>query len=175
MVRDLINMNYSNLEKFVRYHGVAFQDVPFSWPNIYKILDRMFPNSKFILTVRDSSDQWYNSVVNFNSKIFASGRLPLQGDLKNSTYVYKGWAWEANKYLYGDRPSSEIYDKKTLVTSYELHNKEVQEHFADRPQQLLVVNLSDKNASDQIKRFLGIEDSRLTIPWENKTENVKIR
>lgn len=30
----------------------AFQDVPFSWPYTYVVLDQAFPNSKFILTVR---------------------------------------------------------------------------------------------------------------------------
>ena len=39
----------------------AFQDNP--WPTLYKELDRKFPGSKFILTLRPS-DEWIRSVVN---------------------------------------------------------------------------------------------------------------
>ena len=38
----------------------AFQDNP--WPILYKELDRQFPDSKFILTLRPS-DEWIRSVV----------------------------------------------------------------------------------------------------------------
>src|SRR4051812_14602679 len=41
----------------------AFQDAPFSFPYTFVILDHYFPNAKFVLTVRDSTEQWYKSMV----------------------------------------------------------------------------------------------------------------
>lgn len=41
--------------EFCRYYN-AFQDVPFSWPRTYRVLDEAFPNARFILTVRDSPE-----------------------------------------------------------------------------------------------------------------------
>ena len=40
----------------------AFEDNP--WPLLYKRLDQEFPNSRFILTIRDN-DKWLRSVVNY--------------------------------------------------------------------------------------------------------------
>lgn len=41
----------------------AFQDVPFSWPYTYVVMDQAFPGSKFILTVRDSAEDHYQSWI----------------------------------------------------------------------------------------------------------------
>ena len=61
----------------------VFQDIPFSYPDTYKYLDKAYPNSKFILTVRNDSEQWYNSVIQFHAKLFGSdGRIPTGNDLK---------------------------------------------------------------------------------------------
>lgn len=38
------------------YTADAFQDVPFSLPFTYVVMDRAFPGSKFILSVRDPDD-----------------------------------------------------------------------------------------------------------------------
>lgn len=47
----------------------AFQDAPFSFPFTFTYLDQVFPGSKFILTERDSPDQWYDSVVRWNETL----------------------------------------------------------------------------------------------------------
>ena len=49
----------------------AFQDNP--WPMLYKELDRKFPGSKFILTLRPS-DEWIRSVV----KNFGKEETPMR-------------------------------------------------------------------------------------------------
>src|SRR6478736_8260017 len=40
----------------------AFQDVPFCLPRTYRLLYERFPSAKFVLTVRNSSVQWYESL-----------------------------------------------------------------------------------------------------------------
>jgi len=47
------------LEVVERYD--AFHDWP--WPLIYRELDRQFPGSKFILTVRENTDAWLQSLM----------------------------------------------------------------------------------------------------------------
>ena len=64
-----------------------FQDTPFSLPYTYVVLDQYFPNAKFILTIRDSADQWYQSLVRFHSKIWSPSNAslaPTADDLKLS-------------------------------------------------------------------------------------------
>lgn len=43
----------------------SFSDFPMWYCNLYKDLDRAFPNSKFILTVRDS-ESWFESMVKWH-------------------------------------------------------------------------------------------------------------
>jgi|AntDeeMinimDraft_4_1070355.scaffolds.fasta_scaffold04838_2 hypothetical protein len=77
------------------YTAQSFKDIPFSLAYTYVVLDHHFPNSKFILTVRDSSEQWYNSMTKFQSKKGRSdGKTPTKEDLKNGVFQYKGWPWE---------------------------------------------------------------------------------
>lgn len=51
-----------------------FQDVPFSLPNFYENLFDNFPNAKFILTVRDNENDWYDSLIRFHKK-FANFKI----------------------------------------------------------------------------------------------------
>ena len=47
------------LKKCFEYE--VFQDIPFSLPEFYRYVYKKYPKSKFILTVRSSSDIWFNS------------------------------------------------------------------------------------------------------------------
>lgn len=49
--------------RIIRYckSADAFQDIPFSLPDTYQALDEAFPKSKFILTVRNNSEEWYET------------------------------------------------------------------------------------------------------------------
>lgn len=64
-----------DFRRIVRYCRSAefFQDVPFSYPYTFIAMDQAFKGSKFILTVRDNPEQWYNSLVKFHSKLFGEG------------------------------------------------------------------------------------------------------
>src|SRR5699024_8992024 len=78
-----------------------FQDVLFSKPYIFVVLDHEFPNSKFILTVRDTAEQWYNSLTKFHAKKWGKeGRIPTKEDLQKAQYIYEGWAWKINRMSY---------------------------------------------------------------------------
>ena len=47
-------------------HFDLLEDWP--WPLIYKELDRMFPGSKFILTIRKDEKTWFNSIKKHSMK-----------------------------------------------------------------------------------------------------------
>ncbi|MBI3882938.1 MAG: hypothetical protein HY305_01625, partial [Sphingobacteriales bacterium] len=76
---ELLLSNYikNDFDSIVSYSKSAqvFQDSPFSYPETYMHLDKAFPNSKFILSVRDSSEQWYNSITSFHAKLFGNGKV----------------------------------------------------------------------------------------------------
>jgi hypothetical protein len=149
----------------------AFQDLPFGLPGLFIELDKAFPDSKFILTVRDSSEQWYNSLTRFATKVFSTdkSRLPTVTDLKNATYRYQGWAFEMQKNFYGYDKYG-LYNKDFLIRLYEKHNEDVKEYFRDKPGRLLILNVAEKGSYKQLTTFLGIKNTKKRdFPWKNKT------
>lgn len=150
-----------------------FQDVPFSKPFTFIALDQAYPKSKFILTVRDNPEQWYNSLTKFHAKLWGeNGRVPTKEDLQRAPYIYKGWAWEMNQFM-GLTPENDPYNKQILTQAYSDYNKHVKEYFKHRPEDLLVLNVAKPNAYKDLCDFLNIETNKTDFPWENKTADIK--
>lgn len=158
-----------NFAPFIRYCRFyqAFQDVPFSFPETYKHVDRAFAGSKFILSVRDSPEQWYDSITKFHSKIFGGGNLPSH-DLLKAVQIDRFGFPGTLPLLYGT-PSEDPYNKKQMIASYQAHNEDVLTYFKDRPEDLLVINVAEKGAYQALATFLSVQTDRTDFPWENKT------
>lgn len=161
--------DFKKIAKYCRSAN-AFQDIPFSLPYTYIYLDNTFPNSKFILTIRNNVDEWYESLIRFQSKLFNSkDGLPTKEDLQEADYLYKGFAWKVNRILY-DTPEDDIYHEATLKESYVRYNEEVQKYFRHKDN-LLVINLSEQNAYQKFCDFLELEPVTDDFPWENKNQD----
>ncbi|WP_452226407.1 sulfotransferase family protein [Lacinutrix cladophorae] len=89
----------------------AAQDMP--WPLFYKELYAVYPDAKFILTIRDTK-KWIRSVVTY----FASIRIPL------------------HQKIYGV-PCAEGYENR-YIELYEQSNKEIIAFFKDKPNFLIM-------------------------------------
>lgn len=174
LMHDWAKRNFGELVKYCRT-AQFFQDTPFSKPYTYIILDHEFPGSKFILTVRDSAEQWYDSLTKFHAKKWGKeGRIPTKEDLQKAPYIYEGRAWEMNR-LNHETPESNPYKKDVLIKSYKNHIYNVKEYFRHRPEDLLILNVSENDAYKKLCNFLGVENpnNRQEFPWENKTESIK--
>jgi len=145
-----------------------FQDIPFSLPGCYHILKKHFPRAKFILTLRESANHWYDSLLTYHQKVFGS---PLTKELlSEAKYRYKGFAWEANRLLFSS-PESDPYKKENLISDYESHRKSVETVF-EGMNNLLVLKIEDSNAIEKLSAFLEIEPSVKRMPWLNKTKDI---
>ena len=173
LLMDWGKRNFKPIIKYCR-SADAFQDLPFSLPFTFQALDLAYPNSKFILTIRDSAEQWYESLITFHSKLFGKGRLPSRKDLENALYRYRGFMNDGNRLVYGT-PYNEPYKKNVLIAQYTFHNKLVKEYFRNRSDDLLVINISHSNAYFEMCNFIGVKPVRDSFPWENKTENINIK
>lgn len=153
---------FSNIIKndFYQYH--LFQDVPFSLPNFYKFIDKEFENSKFILTIRDNENVWYESLIRFYKNIFRNFNNPHIID----GYVYKGILFKVLTQAWGS-PKTNPYDEKSLKQSYLNHITEVTEYFYNR-KNLLIINLKDPNSIRDLEVFLEVEFVNKEIPHLNK-------
>ena len=145
-----------------------FQDIPFSCPYTFQALDIAFPGAKFILSVRDDPDQWYHSLVRFHTKILGKDRVPTASDLHEYPYRYKGWIYDAMKFIF-DIPDSEPYERDNLIRHYVNHNDSVITYFKHRTNDLLVINLSRPNVSEQIVKFVGKIYNGQKVPHLNRS------
>jgi hypothetical protein len=172
LLLDWHNQDYSRIIRFSQT-AQAFQDIPFSLPKTYLCIDKAFPDAKFILTVRDSRKQWYQSLVQFHTKLFSSDkrRPPTEADLENAVYRYRGFALDTARWVY-DYPKIALYDYDYYTSLYERHNQSVINCFKDRPDKLLVLNVSEPNAYQKLAAFLNITvPDNSQFPWKNKTQN----
>ncbi len=160
-------------EPVIKYCKTAevFQDVPFSYKKTIKYVDEAFPDSKFILTVRDNAEQWYNSITSFHAKKFGkNGRIPTVEDLKNANYVRRGFMYNTVKAH--RTPDDDPYNKEIMINHYKNHNSYIKNYFKNRPGDLLVINLAEKDAYQKFTDFLGVESPFDKFPWRNKTSKL---
>ncbi|SEA69922.1 sulfotransferase [Psychroflexus halocasei] len=150
-----------------------FQDAPFSYPFTYVIMDHFFPKSKFILTIRDNSEQWTDSLTKFHSKLWGDGKNPLsKEELLNAPGIYPGFRYDVIKSLF-DVTDDDLYNKRVLRNYYNQHNNNVKEYFRHRPNDLLILNISKPTAYIELCDFLNEKPRKTTFSWENKTADIK--
>ena len=141
-----ISDNYETFEYMIKndfYECNFFQDIPFSLPKLYEFLDKKFDNSKFILTVRNNSDEWYYSLVNSHKNI------------KNiNNYIYHNWIQTFLTKCYGAPPDN-LYDEQSLKNTYEKHIFDVKNYFKNSDDKLLTLNLLDELCVEKLEDFLG--------------------
>lgn len=147
----------------------AFQDVPFSYPYTYQQMDQAFPNAKFILTIRDSADEWYRSVTRYHARDVGCNGVPTAEDVKRHPYRYKGYAWDCQRLLYGIS-EYQAYDPDIYKAHYESHNSAIIDYFRWKPEKLLILNVKEENAFWKLGKFLGKPVAKgAEFPWENRT------
>jgi len=168
LLDDYARRNFKAILKFCK-SADAFQDAPFCFKYTYVALDQYFTNAKFILTIRNSDEQWYNSLVNFHTKtVTDDDKLPSWEDLKSSEYRYKGYRAEVRKKVFGLSEEDDPYDATTLKEFYNAHNAAVIDYFRFKDN-LLVINVSENDAYLKLCKFLNRKPKYDSFPWENKT------
>src|SRR5262249_42052310 len=143
---------------------------PFSLDYTYAALDQAFSGAKFILTVRSTSAEWYESLTRFHTKIVGKDRLPTVEDLKSYPYHRVGWLWRCHELIYGASEET-VYDRELYIKQYETHCAGVVEYFRYRPEDLLILNLSEASAMDRLCEFVGRPRNGLAMPHLNRSRD----
>jgi hypothetical protein len=168
LLHDWAKRDFRNIIRYCRW-AEAFQDVPFSYPETFRAMDSAFPGSKFILTVRNSSDEWFESLVRFHSRLIGKNRVPSADDLRQYNYRYPGFIWDAQRLRYGATETT-LYDRELYIHGYEDHNRQVIEYFKDRPDALLVLNIAEADAMRKLLTFLGYPYTGQIMPHMNASK-----
>lgn len=118
---------------------------------IFRDVDRDFPGSKFILTVREL-DAWLRSKENN----FLSMQEWRTGNAAVPVLFEK---------LYG----TATFDRSLYADAYRRHVAEVDEYFQDRPGDLLVMDIGGGEGWEKLCPFLGRPVPAADFPYLNVT------
>ncbi len=109
----------------------------------FDVADRQYPGSKFILTIRDLDD-WLDSRrrhVEYNRRRRAEGQY-------------------AGRWL--------DVDLEAWASDFRAHEARVRAHFADRPHDLLVLDITAGSGWEPLCTFLGRPVPKQPFPWRNR-------
>ncbi|WP_404355956.1 inositol monophosphatase family protein [Methylotuvimicrobium sp. KM1] len=127
----------------------AFTDTPI--PSFYRELDARYPNAKFILTVRELNPWLISCKKQFNQ------RATEKRD-------------DATNHLFNDIYDSPFFDEEKFTTGYQRFVNEALDYFKNRPDDLLVIDISAGEGWDKLCSFLNKPIPDLPFPKSNVTQ-----
>ncbi|MBV1907095.1 MAG: hypothetical protein KUG75_13550, partial [Pseudomonadales bacterium] len=136
---DIQSSVFSLIDGYVSDYD-AFQDNP--WPVCYEYLNTHYPDSLFILTVRDEQDWLASSVAHFGHK-----------DTPMREWIYGVGHPEGNEALY--------------LARYQQHQREVKNYFSTSPEKLLIMDITQGDGWPKLCKFLDKTLPEEKFPFEN--------
>jgi hypothetical protein len=122
----------------------------------YPILDKKFPNSKFILTIRDK-ESWFRST----RALLKGWGTCFDDDGKINGFI--DFARKMHIFHCID------YDEDYLSILYDNHFRNVEYYFKDRQQDLLIIDICGGEGWEKLCPFLGKDIPDVSFPHKNKT------
>jgi hypothetical protein len=148
--QELSHGNYK-LSILEKYDGIT--DIVCS--PFFVQFDQTYPNSKFILTIRDI-ESWLVSLESH----WASREDYLSHDKtdirSNIVRFYRAVTYGINS-----------FSKQRLEYVYQRHEIEVREYFVNRPESLLIINITAGDGWQKLCKFLDLPNPEQPFPWEN--------
>lgn len=132
----------------------ALTDLPL--PLLYKQLDKAYPGSKFILTVRDEQ-KWLRSVEKHWSYDYNQFR---------ASWDHDPFSHRIHKELYGIN----TFNAAVFLAKYRQHNAEVKDYFKSRPEDLLVMHMDKDEGWAELCSFLNCPVPVISYPRQFVTE-----
>lgn len=147
----------------------AFADIPIA--HCYRELDKMYPDSKFILTVRQL-EPWLKSCSWHMGKPYRPGRPKWWVESEMGTWNERMSTNMINR-LNHDLYGSTTFKEAIYRDAYVRHTKNVLEYFRGRGKDLLVFDITAGDGWDQLCAFLNKPIPAAPFPVENVSKNSK--
>ena len=143
--RSLFVLTYKQLEKNLLKYD-AFTHVPLA--TMYRELDGRFPDSKFILNVRDQ-ESWLQSCEKWWAVTESARKKGVGREIPLRTY------------------GTDRFDREIFRHVYDRHLHDVTRHFAGREHALLILDICGGEGFEKLCPFLGKPIPTQPFPNEN--------
>ena len=134
-----------------------FSDIPFNLFDSFKFFNEKYPESIFILIIRNFND-WFESNIKWRIKI---------GNSKNS----RAFGNKFDEYQYYGCNFKNRNQKNIVKKAYDDYHNSIFEYFKNKKDKLLVMNLNDIN-TNMIYNFVNLPIKK-KIKFEHKNKNSK--
>ena len=147
---DVAKKNPEYFDSIIEEYHV-FEDWP--WPLLYKYIYDKYPTSKFILTMRENSEIWFDSLYRHSKRTGPT---------------------EQRKQIYGyhDPDPNDIKNKTKHIEIYNKYYDQVVEFFKSHDEKrLLILYIDDKEKEKKIYDFIGREFNKynfIKYPHSNR-------
>lgn len=126
LVHTYLNGDLSALIEQTHYFD-AFEDLP--WPYIYREMAEMYPDAKFVLTLRKDEETWLRSWIKHHSR----------------------GVWEPAGVFFGVNGAEwKESDREVVLSSYREHTAKVREFFADKQDRYVELVVDDGDANWEV-------------------------
>lgn len=153
----LMSLGYSSVHMPINMAEIdshdAASDTGVSY--MFEELDRLYPGSKFILTVRNLENWLESCDFHFNHRITPEKLSPTHTEFLTKVRMK----------LYG----TVYYQPVLFKEAYQRHMQRVENYFAHRTQDLLILNICAGDGWDKVCTFLGDATPNKSFPYVNRT------
>ena len=147
LVKHWSQNNFEPILQAAKEHN-NLEDWP--WPLVYQRMAKEFPEAKFILTKRNSAEDWYYSLCKHMQRTGFS---------------------ETSKLVYGHYMPHDF--KEEYIHFYQSHNKAVTSFFKGKNNQnLLVLNVTAEKSWESLCEFLNLPLPDADFPHLNKATDI---
>jgi hypothetical protein len=154
-----LSEGYHNFSLLQTFDGITDITVSAFYPQ----LDQLFPGSKFILTTRNK-EQWLNAMERhyYNRPAFDHNH-PIGSDIH----------MKIRRFLRGTVYGCYEFSRDRMAYVYDLHIKNTLDYFGDRPDSLLVLDITSGDGWEKLCPFLGCEKIEQPFPYVKKQSLLK--
>ena len=175
LLPDVYHHSYgSTLSALENERYDLYQDMPFSLPGFYKEIYKMRPNDIYVLTIRDSVEQFVDTFMNFYKRQISYGEINNLDEKifyrythSNVVTVHLDNLYYSQLDLWGIKTFNGIEKKITDV--YNKHIDGVIDFFeGNNIKNFKVINVGKENELENISKWLGRKTDDKNFPWLNK-------
>jgi len=156
-----IHRDYDEIFRLVNYWD-AFADGPWGGTDLYQELYRRFPESKFILTIRDA-EAWYESF----EKLITMFDLNLETAF--DSYHANGMYGSAYFFKHIFKIDQLAGNREKIIAHYIDYNNRVIEFFSKKKADFTVFDMPKGDGWEKLCGFLGVPVPKAPFPHANKS------